>query len=114
LPEPTAMIAIHPGAHSTVVDPSGDIDLASSMHIRRLIAGLVEPGLRMVIDLQHVSFVDPVGLSALVGAVRRVQAAGATMSFKNADPRLQRLLGLTGGERLRIQPSSRTKRLDAA
>jgi anti-anti-sigma factor len=91
------MITVHTDAASTVVCPLKDLNLAGAVHLRQLISSLLEPGLQLVIDLRHVGVVDAVGLSALVGSLRRVRAVGGTASIRNANPHLEWRLSLTGG-----------------
>jgi anti-anti-sigma factor len=93
------VIGSHPYAQSTIVCPSGNLDMAGSAELRHLIAGLLVPGVKVVIDLRHVSHAEAVGLSALVGSVRRVRSVGGMAAIHNANPRLRWHLGLIGADR---------------
>jgi anti-anti-sigma factor len=108
------MIEIHTCTASTVVCPTGDLDPASSLHLRHLIADLAEPEINLIIDLCHVSFVDAVALSALVGSVRRVRSVGGTAVVHNANRRVRWLLGLTGVDPLAAPSFTATAHVEAA
>ena len=91
------MTELHIGKGSSVTcRPSGDLDLVSAVSMRHLIGEVLRPGLEVVFDLQNVSFIDAVGLSPLVGSVRRVRAVGGRARISNAQPRVQSLFRLIG------------------
>jgi anti-anti-sigma factor len=95
------MIEIENSSASTITcRPWGDLDLAASIHFRHVIAGVVRPRVDLVIDLGHVGSIDAVGVSALVGTVRRVRAFGGAVSIRNANARVRWLLGLLGVDQL--------------
>lgn len=54
----------------------------------------------MVFDLSEVNFIDAVGVSALVGSVRRVRALGSNPELRNIGPELRDCLELAGVYRL--------------
>ena len=85
---------------SVTCRPLGDLDLVSAVSLRHLIGEVLRPGLEVVIDLQNVSFIDAVGLSALVGSVRRARAVGGRARISNPQPRVQSLFRLVGIDRL--------------
>ena len=89
---------------SVTCRPLGDLDLVSAVSLRHLIGEVLRPGLEVVIDLQNVSLIDAVGLSALVGSVRRVRAVGGRARICNTQPRVQSLFRLVGVDRL-LTPS---------
>ena len=95
------MIEITHSPDSTVVcRPSGDLDFPSSLTFRHVIADILRPKLKLVIDLRDVQVVDAVGLSGLIGTVRRVRSVAGTARIVNANPRLRCLLRSVGGEEL--------------
>src|ERR1700722_9179806 len=83
--------------------PSGDLDIASAVPLRHLVGDILRSELDLVIDLDEVTFVDAVGISALVGAIRRVRAAGGTARVSNINPRVRWVLELVGVEQLLTQ-----------
>jgi anti-anti-sigma factor len=96
------MITAQSGPDSVVIFPSGDLDLDGSFELRHIITEVLEPEVNVIIDLRRVNSIEAEGLSALVGSARRVRAIGGTASITHANPRLQWLLGLTGGDRVAV------------
>jgi anti-anti-sigma factor len=108
------MIEIEHGHGSTVLcRPSCSLDFPSSLTLRHVIADILRPGLKIVIDLRHVRAVDSVGVSALIGTGRRVRSLGGTAHIINANPRLRCLLRSVGAEQL-LAEASVTSSPDAA
>jgi anti-anti-sigma factor len=106
-PGRNAMIEISTPSESTVVcRPLGNLDVAGSLQFRHVIADLARTGLNLEIDLGYVDFIDAVGVSALVGCIRRVRAVGGEVALSNPHSQVQRLLDLLGVYRLVLCPSS--------
>jgi anti-anti-sigma factor len=83
---------------TAVLRPVGDLDLASKEEFRN---GLTEAMscLRppsVVVDLQEVAFCDSSGLNTLIWAANTVEAAGGSIRLSGVQPRLTRLLHVTG------------------
>jgi anti-anti-sigma factor len=104
------VIKIRTGPGEIIVCPMGDLDLAASIHFRHQTAKLLEPGLKVIIDLVHTRFIDSAGLGAISASVRQVRAVGGTALITNASSRQRWLLGLTGSDRL-VRTGSVTSRL---
>ena len=85
---------------TTIVRLSGDLDLVSSFQLRHVVCDILEPGLHLVIDLRRVASIEAVGVSALIGSVRRVRAAGGDVQVANATPRVRWLFQIFGIEQL--------------
>jgi anti-sigma B factor antagonist len=95
------MIDIQSYEESTVVcQLSGHLDVTTSIHLRHLLSEILEPGIHLVIDLGQVSSITAVGVSALVGIVRRVISLGGTTRLCNATPRVRWYLSLVGADRV--------------
>ena len=77
---------------------SGELDFDSGVTLRHLVGDLLRPGLDLVVDLGQVAFIDAVGVSALVGTVRRVRATGGSARVCNVSPRARWVLELAGVE----------------
>ena len=91
----TQLVELEHEPPSTVIcRPTGDLEMVESFVFRHVISDLLQPGLQLEIDLRHVGRIDAVGLSALVGTVRRVRAVGGGASITNASPRVQWCLDL--------------------
>lgn len=59
------------------VEVNGDLDTSSAPGFRLLMADFVRDA-EVVVDLAGCGFVDAAGIGSLVGAVRRVRAAGGS------------------------------------
>ena len=84
-------------ADSTIVcRPSGGLDWIAAVSLRHATADWLRPGVKIVIDLSRVDFVDAVGISAIVGSVRRVRAVGGRAQICGASGQVQRSMELAG------------------
>ncbi|MDQ3484571.1 MAG: STAS domain-containing protein [Actinomycetota bacterium] len=79
----------------TVVEISGEIDIARTPAIHRVLADHPSPG-RLVIDLTRVVFMDVSGLTLLVAAWNRAQACEGEFRIVFTKGPVQRLLEITG------------------
>jgi anti-sigma B factor antagonist len=82
-----------------LVAAAGEIDISTVSRLRGVLDTLTADGLRVIVDLNQVSFVDASGLGALVGAAARAAAAGGSLHVTAAAPRVRRLLAVTGLDR---------------
>lgn len=81
----------------TVIAISGELDIASTPSLReRLYVALRDPGMYVIIDLSGMTSCDASGLAMLVGARRRMEANGTTLTLARPCPRTARLLRATG------------------
>jgi anti-anti-sigma factor len=76
--------------------PFGDLDWTGSLALRHLVHDAFYPGIDVVIDLRRVAHVDAVGLSAIAGVIRRVQAVGGEVDLCHPRPSVRRRLELAG------------------
>lgn len=112
----TEMIMSHVTCDGNITfRPLGALDFATSMPFRHLVHDALAPDLTIVLDMSQVSLIDGVGLSAIVGFVRRAWLLGATIRIRN--PRLtirhqMRLVGLDGF--IDVQSSAENNGDDAA
>jgi len=66
-----------------------------SIGFRTTIDNLLASGAsRIVVNLEHVHYVDSAGLSSLIGAHRRTKAQGGQLKLSNLGPNLKRALEL--------------------
>lgn len=91
----------------TVVAVTGEIDVSTSPHLRDTILELLErQKRRLVIDLDGIDFLDSTGLGILVGASKRLRAAGGTLTLVCSQPRILRTFKVTNLERVfNVRPS---------
>jgi len=69
---------------SIVCRPTGCLDWTGAAALRHAVHNVLCPEINLHIDLRHLNFVDAVGMSALVGSVRRVRAVGGKARIQNA------------------------------
>ncbi|MGY1436843.1 anti-sigma factor antagonist [Streptomyces reniochalinae] len=94
---PGGTVRSRAGAERTVVELSGEIDLAVVLATTpQLYALTAAPARRLVADLRPVTFIDCSGLALLVDIRSRVLAGGGTFTLVCADARVLRLLRITG------------------
>jgi anti-anti-sigma factor len=98
----------HVRADSSIVcSPSGGLDWIGAISLRHAIHDSLRPGVDIIIDLSRVDFIDAVGMSALVGSVRRVRAVGGEARIDNATSRVRQRMELVGVYRLLTHSSAR-------
>lgn len=102
------MIETHLLADSGIVcRPSGSLDWIAAVSLRHAVGHSIQPGVDVIVDLSRVEFIDAVGISALVGTVRRVRALGGQANICGASPEVRRRLELAGVYRLVMGCSAR-------
>lgn len=84
----------------TIARLRGDLDIATTAAVREGLAGLLGPGVRLlIIDLSEVSFCGAAGLAVLIGTQRRAAARRITVRVAAPRPHTARLLRITGLDR---------------
>ena len=102
------VVDTHVGADSSIVcRPSGGLDWIGAVSLRHAIHDSLRPGVDIIIDLSRVDFIDAVGMSALVGSVRRVRAVGGEAQICNVTSRVRHRMELVGVYRLLTDSSAR-------
>lgn len=65
---------------STVVQPTGRLNMVAAPRLREQLHGLVENGSsRLVVDLSRTDFIDSSGLGALVSGLKAARQAGGDL-----------------------------------
>jgi len=98
-------VRLHPGT-SIVLKPRGNLEWTNAMALLRLVSAAVPSRAEVIFDLGDVDRIGAVGLSALVGSVRRVRASGGTALVTNAHLQVQRRIELVG---VQERPASRAR-----
>ena len=94
--EPLA-VSVETYRGTAVVSLSGMLDVSSAEMFKSALLGqLHEDATRTVVDFTGVRFVDSSGLNALVVTDRRYRANGVDLWLVIDDPKLLRLLEITG------------------
>ena len=81
-----------------VVEVRGEIDLVSADRLRQVLvdtASRLRP-VRLVVDLMHVTFIDSVGLGALVAGHQAAHALGIRCTIRQPSPFVVAQLRQTG------------------
>jgi anti-sigma B factor antagonist len=93
----TLQVRYRPGC--VLVAAAGEIDISTVSRLRGVLDALAAAGLRVIVDLDQVSFIDATGLGALAGAAGRAAAAGGSLHVTAVAPRVRQLLAVTGLDR---------------
>ena len=104
-----------------VVTVSGEIDLAVAPSLRESLTELLEAGhCNIFVDLIDATFLDSIALGVLVGALEQCRQAGGDLYLVVAEPRILRVLEITGLantftiHRSRAELPKQTSRTDVA
>jgi anti-sigma B factor antagonist len=94
-------IAASAGADGPVVVLSGEADPTTNEQLRETLATQLGTGARLVtVDASELSFMNSASLRVLVLAARALHARHGTLVFACPQPRVARLLEITGADRL--------------
>src|SRR4051794_19717277 len=84
-------------ADTHVVELQGELDLATTPHVRAALDAALETGKRFVVlDLSEVGFVDSTTLAVMLAAHRRLEARGGRLVTICTDPLVARVFDMTG------------------
>jgi anti-sigma B factor antagonist len=84
-----------------VVSLGGEVDIFTAPRFKECMIDLLDAGVRrLVVDLADVTFIDSTALGVLIGGVRRVHGAGGAMAVVVASRPVERVLGVTGLDRV--------------
>lgn len=90
-------VLVDDGPTCQIVQPCGQLDMETAPRLQAALDGLVGAGrVRIVVDLGRLTFCDSTGLSALVVAGRRCEAAGGFLRLARPNPFLINLLTVVG------------------
>jgi anti-sigma B factor antagonist len=80
-----------------VVAVAGEVDMSTGSRLREAVADQLAAGhRRLLLDLTGVTFLDSTALGILVGTRKKAAESGGEMRVACADPRMLRLLTVTG------------------
>jgi anti-anti-sigma factor len=90
----------HGRATRTIVQVTGEVDVATSAHLATAIAHAMaramekepEGNVDLVIDLAHLSFIDVSGINVLVRAACQARACGGALVLRSPNRSVRRLL----------------------
>jgi anti-anti-sigma factor len=77
-----------------VITVVGELDVSNTERLNECLHAAIDAGaLEMVVDIEHLTFMDSTGLSVLAGAHKRLSATGGTLTLLSPMPALERLFG---------------------
>jgi anti-sigma B factor antagonist len=75
----------------------GEVDASNASEVRdAFLAVLSDGAVSLVIDCEKLSFIDSMGLSAIVSATREAKLQWGTVTVRNASDIVRRVLDITG------------------
>lgn len=83
------------GNRATIA-PEGRIDTITSPELEEAVAKLPEGVTSLTIDLAHTDYVSSAGLRVLLGAQKRMGAAGGAMTVANVCDAVRNVFDITG------------------
>ncbi|ADG82507.1 anti-sigma-factor antagonist [Thermincola ferriacetica] len=85
-----------------LVKLTGDFDMAVADNIRCHIDKQLDEGLvkNVVLDLSDVGFIDSSGLGVILGRYKRISQLGGKMAIIGAQPQVNRILELSGIQKI--------------
>jgi anti-sigma B factor antagonist len=80
----------------TVLDVRGDVDVYSSPTLRHQIIDRIQRGdSRIIIDLEHVDFLDSAGMAVMISGLRLATNSDGTLVLVQPGDQVRRMLRLT-------------------
>ncbi len=84
-----------------IVTLAGEVDIYTAPRFKECLLELLDGGVeRLVVDLNGVTFIDSTALGVLIGGVRRVNAASGAMALVVTSRPVERVLSITGLDRV--------------
>jgi anti-anti-sigma factor len=80
-----------------VISVAGELDVSNYQRLRECLSEISDAGAtEVILDVEHLTFMDSTGLSVLVACHRRMEAAGGRFSLLAPTNIVKRLLDMTG------------------
>jgi anti-sigma B factor antagonist len=80
----------------SVVSVTGELDVATAPDLRSHLEEAVDRGGLTIADLLGITFIDSTALGALVGSLKRAQAAGGDLRIVAVESRILKIFEITG------------------
>jgi anti-sigma B factor antagonist len=84
---------------AVIAEVTGAVDLTTVAPLRERLYALAGEAQPLIVDLNHVTFIDSTGLGVLVGTARLVDGHGGSLHAVCSQPQTLKLLWLTGVDR---------------
>ena len=97
-PRPLAFaLTVRPDRERLVVEPRGELDLATADVLRGALADALDDGwAEVVVDLRRLTFLDSQGVHALLDARATYEQSASRMTIVDGVPAVARVLEITG------------------
>jgi anti-sigma B factor antagonist len=92
-------VAVRRERDVVIAEITGDIDISTVGGLRERLLGLADSGQPLIVDLNHVSFIDSAGLGVLVAVNRRAAQRGGSLHAVCSRSPTRKLLWMTGVDR---------------
>ncbi len=97
-----------------VIVLGGEVDIYTAPRFKESMVELLDGGVRrLVVDLSDVTFIDSTALGVLIGGVRRAHSAGGPMAIVVVTRPVERVLSVTGLDRVLSPCTPRVLRSEA-
>ena len=90
----------HDSGATSVVRPQGDVDLAVSQDLRRVLLARVQAGRDVLIDMSGVAYIDSSGIASLIEAFQTARQKNQRFALAAVPERAQRVLKLARLDRV--------------
>lgn len=96
------MQSIQPGPEGVTVSLTGELDHYTAPEIRAQLDDILrDPNVTcLVLDMEHLSFMDSSGIGVLLGRLKLLQQRGGGLYVWRMQPSVERLFRLTGLQRV--------------
>jgi anti-anti-sigma factor len=80
-----------------VISVAGELDISNYQHLRECLDEVTTAGVsEVILDVEHLTFMDSAGLSVLVSCHKRMEAEGGSFSILAPTNIVKRLFDVTG------------------
>lgn len=93
-------IQMKPEQHLAVVEMRGRFDFSLHKEFRAIYKGGLERGMKYVVDMKQVDYIDSSALGMLLLLREQAAANGATVSISNCGPEIRKIFAIAQFERL--------------
>ena len=102
-------------AYTQVIEPHGELDLATAPDLRAALNAVYDTGKRrIIVDLGEVPFIDSSGFRVLVAAHNKLVADGGALIVMCSDPLLLRVFDVAGLTQVFYVVQSRREAIEVA
>jgi len=93
---PNVSVATEERGDVVVISVGGEVDAHTAPAVREAVEDRIRPGVRVVVDLTDVTFLDSTGLGVLVTSLKRLREVDGSLDLVVTSPRVLKVFTLTG------------------